>query len=59
MLISTTVFYMIGFFEEIFGLLIMKLHAVTFLTGAGMAYSVQRLATGWTTERSEFKSRWG
>jgi hypothetical protein len=26
---------------------------------AGIAQSVYRLATGWTTERSEFESRWG
>jgi hypothetical protein len=28
-----------------------------FLLGAGIAQSVQRLATGWTTERSEFESQ--
>jgi hypothetical protein len=27
--------------------------------GAGIAQSVERLATGWTTEGSEFESRWG
>jgi hypothetical protein len=27
--------------------------------GAGIAQLVYRLATGWTTERSEFKFRWG
>jgi hypothetical protein len=25
----------------------------------GIAQSVYRLATGWTTEKSEFESRWG
>jgi hypothetical protein len=29
------------------------------ILGAGIAHSVWRLATGWTTERSEFESRWG
>jgi hypothetical protein len=27
--------------------------------GAGIAQSVLRLATGWTTEGSELESRWG
>jgi hypothetical protein len=29
------------------------------LLRAGIAQSVQRLATGWTTKGSEFESRWG
>jgi hypothetical protein len=34
---------------------LMKLYEM--IRGAGMAQSVQRLATGWTTERLEFESR--
>jgi hypothetical protein len=29
------------------------------IRGSGIAQSVQRLATGWTTEGSEFESRYG
>jgi hypothetical protein len=29
------------------------------MCGATIAQSVYRLATGWTTEESEFESRWG
>jgi hypothetical protein len=32
-------------------------HIITFISGAGIAQSVQRLATGWTIEGSEFKSQ--
>jgi hypothetical protein len=32
---------------------------ITLHWGAGIALSVQRLATGWTTEGSDFESRWG
>jgi hypothetical protein len=32
---------------------------IIIIIGAGIAQSVQRLATGWTTEGSEFESRWG
>jgi hypothetical protein len=32
---------------------------IIYTLGAGVAQSVQRLATGWTAEGSEFESRWG
>jgi hypothetical protein len=35
------------------------LRVYSWSSGAGIAQSVLRLATGWTTEVSEFESRWG
>jgi hypothetical protein len=41
------------------GQLLRKLKNTSICMGAGIAQSVQWLATGWTAEGSEFESRWG